>query len=136
MAMYGGYEFTENGNEEKAKENLKKEIHEVIDKLCEIDQFWIVKENAPGIPEGEKFVGWKIEIPQITFKRVVVATKNGEVLKDSEGKPRTFESVLCAVSLLKDGEWDEIKSIVIDKDADLDVENAFADFEIKVVEED
>lgn len=40
MAMYGGYEFTENGNEEKAKEKLKKEIHKAIDKLCEIDQFW------------------------------------------------------------------------------------------------
>lgn len=136
MAMYGGYEFTENGCEETAKEKLKKEIHKVIDKLCEIDQFWIVKENVPGVPPGEKAVIWKIDIPQITYKRVIVAMKNGEILKDCDGKPRTFESVICAISLLEDGEWDEIKSLVVDEGMDLNDETAFADLKIKVDEED
>ena len=55
-------------SEDEAKELLKKELHNLIDELCERDDFWIKKERdrtGNDILNQANTIAWKIAIPQM-----------------------------------------------------------------------
>ena len=65
MTIHGAYEKYKDGEEDQAKENLKKGLHDFIDKLCEKDEFWIKQERDKSgidILRQENTIGWKIAI--------------------------------------------------------------------------
>ena len=68
MKICGEWTSYLDGGEEKAKEILKKHLHEFIDELCEKDEFWInVKRDESGkdLLRQENTIGWKIAIPHL-----------------------------------------------------------------------
>lgn len=72
MEQYGSYLKYEDGDEERAKELLKRQLHSLIDKLCEDEDFWIKKERDCTGKDPLRLantVGWKIAVPQIEYRR-------------------------------------------------------------------
>ena len=68
MAVYGSYLRYNDGEEEWAKEALKKQLHSFIDSLCEKDDFWIKQEmdKSGKDPLNDiNRIGWKITIPHM-----------------------------------------------------------------------
>ena len=63
MVIYGEYKEYADGCEAEAKERCKKDLHNLIDELCERDDFWIKKE-IPSVAY-ENTIGWKIAIPHM-----------------------------------------------------------------------
>ena len=89
---YGGYmvSLVEPGGElspkliRKAKKRMKKEIFKLVKKLCDRDEFWIVKRTPAsadifGHPLKDKItIGWKLKAPQIKVRRKVSVIENGK----------------------------------------------------------
>ena len=87
---YGGYTvtFVDVGEElspkliRKVKKKMKKDILKLVKKLCDRDEFWIVKRIPTGtdilsFPGKDKItIGWKIKAPQIKVPRKVILTEN------------------------------------------------------------
>lgn len=68
MIQFGNWTYYKDGDEEGAKERLKKEMHDLIDTLCEKDDFWIKVErdkSGKDILRNENTLAWKIAIPQM-----------------------------------------------------------------------
>ena len=71
MVEYGSYLKYKDGDEEKAKRLLKKQLHELIDCLCENEDFWIKQERdrtGKDLLRRANTIGWKIAIPSNNFK--------------------------------------------------------------------
>ena len=71
MIIRGGYKKYEDRCEAEAKEILKNELHNLIDELCERDDFWIKTERdrtGEDILRQENTIGWKITIPHMEDK--------------------------------------------------------------------
>lgn len=63
MLIFGGYAVVPFSGEEKPKEELRKQIHSLIDQLCDRDDFWI---RGVGYALGPAHtIGWKIAIPHM-----------------------------------------------------------------------
>lgn len=89
---YGGYmvSLVKSGGElspkliRKAKKMMKKDILKLVKKLCDRDEFWIVKRTPAGTdifghPFKDKItIGWKLKAPQIKVHRKVSVTENGK----------------------------------------------------------
>lgn len=71
LIYFGNYLKYKDGDEEKAKELLKKQLHGLIDGLCERDDFWI---KVEGDASGKDLLGqtnsiaWKIVVPHMEDK--------------------------------------------------------------------
>lgn len=68
MAMFGSYLKYEDGEEERAKEVLKQQLHSFIDSLCEKDDFWIKKErdkSGKDLLRQTNTIAWKINMPHM-----------------------------------------------------------------------
>lgn len=88
---YGGYMVTlvEPGGElspkliRKAKKRMKKDIFKLIKKLCDRDEFWIVKRTPASTdilshPLNDKItIGWRLNAPQNKVRRKVSVIENG-----------------------------------------------------------
>lgn len=63
MVEFGNYLEIEEGQEAEAKELLKRDMHDFIDKLCEVEDFWIKKEADKRDPLRQKnTIGWKMAV--------------------------------------------------------------------------
>jgi hypothetical protein len=70
----------------KAKKRMKKDIFKLVKKLCDRDEFWIVKRTPASKDILDIFshplndtitIGWKLKAPQIKVHRKVSVTENG-----------------------------------------------------------
>lgn len=71
MVEFGSYLRYESGEEEEAKKLLKRQLHGVIDFLCEDEDFWI--RNDSDYRGGDLFkqkdtIAWKIAVPHMEPK--------------------------------------------------------------------
>lgn len=68
MILLGDYTKYEDGCEEKAKEVIRKQLHELADALVDVEGFLIVKERDKSgkyLLRQENTMGWKIAIPHM-----------------------------------------------------------------------
>lgn len=79
MIKYGGIREYEGDCKEEMKEELREDLHILIDALCDQEEFWIVKEPFEG---NKNAIGYRIDIPQMELP--VTAKNNSERINKNE----------------------------------------------------